>query len=292
MAFATKLFRIVLSNSYYQLPGRAVADFDIQPLSATAAWMRLRKIRMLHHADGVELVWLSEQYDEPLALLKSKAEGITLSFVLTAKNDDVFNYSELEVGYPQSKAYYFHNRHKHGSNWLHGDAFVKESDLMDVQAIAHYPTEPGWNAFGIVDIDFATWIDRCAKKGKKAFQAVVPPYEINIKNRSTIWRYCLIDSNNQLKAPIKVVAHGGTDAACFGAAQASAETPGTYWVASSAPIGLADRYDFFFSLCTATQSKTEPEKTVVERLPYPSHDVLSKNKANQKQYHSDVVVCI
>jgi hypothetical protein len=290
MAFATKLFRIVVSNCYYKLKEQGGADFNIQPIKASETWMKHRKMRMLQHPDGIELVWLSELYDDPLALLKSKTEGITLSFVLTAKNGRLFNHSEVEVGYPKAKSYYFHNRHKHGSNLLHHDSFVSQSDLLDVHKIASYPTEPGWNVFGIIDIDLASWITQC-EKNNKSFSADAIPYEIKLKNRSTFWRYHVIDTKKQLKLPIKVVA-SGEDTSCFGEARASVETAGTYCIESTKPIGLYDRYDFFFSLCTVDKSKTKQEKVAIEKLPCPAHDSLRQDKSNHQKNYSDIVVYI
>ncbi len=290
MAFATKLFRIVVSNRYYKLKEQGGADFDIQPIKASEAWMQHRNIRMLQHPDGIELVWLSELYDDPLALLKAKTEGITLSFVVTAKNGQLFNHSEIEVGYSKAKAYYFHNRHKHGSNLLHHDSFVNPLDLVDVHKIASYPTEPGWNVFGIIDIDCASWIAQCEKNNNTLF-ADVTPYEIKLKNRSTFWRYYVIDTGKQLKLPIKVVA-SGEHTSCFGEAQASVETPGAYCIESIKPIELCDQYDFFFSLCTVDKSKTKQEKVEIEKLPCPAYDSLRQDKSNHQKNYSDIVVYV
>lgn len=71
MAFATKLFRIAISNNYYK-SNNVQNDFDIEPTFSTASWMVQRRVRMLRHSDGMELIWLSQDYDHPLELFKKR----------------------------------------------------------------------------------------------------------------------------------------------------------------------------------------------------------------------------
>ena len=285
MAFTTKLFRIAISNHYYK-SNNAQNDFDIVPTRSTASWMAARRVRMLHHSYGIELIWLSQDYDDPLALFKRKAEGITLSFVMTLKNGALFNLLELEPGHSTGQVYYLHNGHTHDPNCLHSKAFMSSADLAKIQEVVHYPTEPGWNVFAIIDIELTHWMDALSKQKNSP---VVPPivYTIKMKNRATFWRYYVVDTKKQFDGALAILSKG--DASYFSQVKASTESPHTYWAESTMPMELCDRYDRSFSLCKLGGAKGE---TILEKLPYPSYDSLKQDKRNTKKRYSDIVVYV
>ncbi|TDG95291.1 hypothetical protein CCPUN_05450 [Cardinium endosymbiont of Culicoides punctatus] len=288
MAFVTKLFRIMISNRYYQVHN-SENDFDIIPLPSTSSWMTQHQIRMLHYADGIELVWLSQNYDHPLELFKKKANGVTLSFVMTLKNTQTLNLSELEAGHPTGQVYYLHNRHDHNDNLLHGNAFISPLDLVKIKEVAHYPTQPGWNVFAIIDMDLSYWMRQLSKQKDIG----VHNYKIKIQNRSTFWRYYLVDTRNQLNGKCKILPKGDSNIFCFGAVKSSTELPNTYYATSTAPIAFCDKYDYFFSLATFDKSDTgKNEKILLEKLPYPTYDSIKRDKGDKKKLYSDIVVYV
>ncbi|WP_419241499.1 hypothetical protein [Cardinium endosymbiont of Nabis limbatus] len=286
MAFTTKLFRIAISNDYYK-SGNVQNDFAIQPTQSTAAWLTARRVRLLDHPDGIELIWLSQHYDDPLTLFQQKAEGITLSFVMTLKNSQALNLSELEAGYPTGAVYYLHNGHTHNNHSLHRKTFMSSADLVKIQEVVHYPTEPGWNVFAMIDIDLAHWAHALSKQKDSRCPAPVT-YAIKVKNRSTFWRYYVVDTKNQLNGPLGILSEG--DPSYFSVVKASSELPNTYCAESTKPMELCDRYDRSFSLCKL--GGTKGETILIEKLPYPTYDSLKKDKSNTKKRYSDIVVYV
>ena len=288
MAFSTKLFRIVITNHYYKTQTRS--DFEIQPLPSTKKWLDQRKVVVLNQIDGIELVWLSENYDNPLALFATKAQGITLSFVMSLKNNHVLNVSELEVGHLTGQVYHLHNGQTQ-QHLLHNGPFMNPSDLVAIKQVQSYPTEPGWNVFAMIDIDLATWLQQLDKDNSSLFADLNQPYRINIQNRATFWRYYIVDTQKQLNKGIKVVSK--LDRSYFGAAELSTDNPDLYCIASTTPIELYDQYDAFFSLCKPDDSETTPGlKTLLEKLPFPTYDSLKKDRKNKKKYYNDIVVYV
>ncbi len=287
MAFTTKLFRIAISNDYYK-SDHVRNDFDIEPTHATASWMAARRVRMLLcAADGIALIWLSQDYDHPLELFKKKADGITLSFVMTLKNTQVLNRSELEAGYATGQVYYLHNAHPHHNNWLHSQPFMGKADLVKIQEVVHYPTEPGWNVFAIIDIDLTHWMHTLSKQKNDLFAEPIV-YKIKVRNRSTFWRYYVVDNKKRLSGPLRILSKG--DASYFTEIKASTEFPNTYFAESTKPIELCDQYDRSFSLCKLDKSGSET--ILLEKLPYPTYDSLKKDRADQKKRYSDIVVYV
>ncbi|TSJ80971.1 MAG: hypothetical protein NMK33_00275 [Candidatus Cardinium sp.] len=284
MAFITKLFRIAISNHYYK-SNNARNDFDIAPTRSTASWMAARKVRILPHSDGIELIWLSQDYDDPLTLFKKKAEGITLSFVMTLKSGWLLNLLELEAAYPTGQVYYLYNGRTHDPNCLHSKTFMGSADLAGIQDVVHYPTEPGWNVFAIIDIDLTHWID-ALQKGSLVGAPIV--YKINIKNRATFWRYYVVDTKKQLSGALGILSKG--DASYFSQVKACTELSDTYCAESTMPMELCDQYDRSFSLCKLGGAKGET--ILLERLPYPSYDSLKQDKRNTKKHYSDIVVYV
>ncbi|MBX9890109.1 MAG: hypothetical protein K2X94_02480 [Amoebophilaceae bacterium] len=289
MAFSTKLFRIVITNHYYKTQTRS--DFEIQPLPSTKQWLDQRKVVVLNQIDGIELVWLSENYDNPLALFETKAQGITLSFVMTLKNNQVLNVSALEVGHLTGEVYRLHNGQSQ-QHLLHSGPFMSPSDLVATKQVKSYPTAPGWNVFAMIDIDLSIWLQQLSKANNSSlFTDLNQPYRINIQNRATFWRYYIVDTKKQLNKDIKVVSK--LDSAYFGAAELSKDSPDLYCIASTTPIELYDQYDGFFSLCQPADTETTPGiKTLLEKLPFPTYDSLKKDGKNQKKYYNDIVVYV
>ena len=284
MAFATKLFRIVVSNSYYK-SNNVQNDFDIEPIQATASWMAARRVRILRHSDGIELIWLSQDYDHPLELFKKKADGITLSFVMTLKNSQTLNLAELEAGYPTGQVYYLYNGHTDHNNLLHSKAFMGKSDLVKIQEVPHYPTGPGWNVFAMIDIDLTHWIHALQKDSR----SVAPiTYTVRIQNRSTFWRYYLVDTQKRLNGTLGILSQG--DASYFSEVKPSTKFPNTYCAESTIPMELCDQYDRSFSLCRLDKSVAKNETILLEKLPYPTYDSLKKD--NKKKLYSDIVVYV
>lgn len=280
MAFTTKLFRIVISNHYYK-SNNVRNDFHIEPTRSTASWMAARRVRMLRHADGIELIWLSQDYDHPLELFKKKADGVTLSFVVTLKNSQALNFLELEIGYPIGQVYYLHNGHTHHHNWLHSAPFMSKSDLVKIQEVAHYPS--GGSPFAMIDIDLVRWIHALSKQ--KDDLCVEPiTYEIKVQNRSTFWRYYLVDTQKRLSGPLSILSKG--DASYFSEVKVSTEFPNTYCAESTMPMELCDQYDRSFSLLGGAKGET----ILLEKLPYPAYDSLKKDK--EKKRYSDIVVYV
>lgn len=283
MAFTTKLFRIVISNGYYK-SNKPQNDFDIEPTKATASWMAARRVRLLGHPDGIELIWLSQDYDHPLALFKKKSAGITFSFVVTLKNSQLLNLAELEAGYSTGQVYYLHNGHT-DHHLLHSKASMGKSDLVKIQDVPHYPTGPGWNVFAMIDIDLTRFVHALSDQKERTLVAPIT-YTIKIQNRATFWRYYFVDTNQQLGKALKILSKG--DASYFGAVKALPECPNTYCVESTRPMELCDRYDRSFSLCTLGGAKGET--ILLEKLPYPTYDALKKDKG--KKHYSDIVVYV
>jgi len=287
MAFLTKIFKIVVSNSYYS--SVTSNDFEIQPTHPTKNWLNQRKIRIINHSDGIELVWLSENYDNPLELLQKKANHVTASFVMTLKNSQVLNVSELEVGQPMGKVYYFHNKHNKEDQLLHPNSFISEVDLVDIAQVQSYPNEPGWDIFAIIDIEMSRWFADLSRHKHTLFTPLTITYEIKIQNRATFWRYCVVDTQKQLNGKIKVESQGDV---AFEDVKFAKEPKDVYYIESTHPIPLYDRYDSFFSLCQIDKGETNDKKVLIEKLPYPTYDSLKKDKKNQKKYYSDIVVYV
>ncbi|WP_243018231.1 MULTISPECIES: hypothetical protein [Candidatus Cardinium] len=288
MAFTTKLFRIVVSNSYYK--SNAIQnDFNIQPIRSTACWMAERKVRILDHPDGIELIWLSQGYDDPLALLKKKADGITLSFVMTLKNSQALNLAQLETGYSNGQVYYLYNGHASNNHLLHSKAFMSESDLMKIQDVPHYPTEPGWNVFAMIDIDLTHCIHALSKQKNSLFAQPVT-YRIKIQNRSTFWRYYLVDTKKRLSGSLTILSNG--DDSYFSQVKPSTKFRDTYCAESTMPMELCDQYDRSFSLCVFDKNSPKGETILLEKLPYPTYDSLKKDGTGKKKLYSDIVVYV
>lgn len=287
MAFATRLFRIAISNNYYK-SNNVQNDFDIEPTRSTASWMLERRVRMLRHSDGIELIWLSQGYDHPLELFKKKAAGILLSFVMSLKNRQALNLLELEAGYPTGEVYYLYNGYAN-TDLLHSNACMGKSDLVKIQEVKHYPTQPGWNVFAIIDIDLTHWV-RTLPKQKEPLLREPITYKIKIQNRSTFWRYYFVDTKKRLNGPLGILSKG--DASYFSAVKASTELPNTYCAESTVPMELCDQYERSFSLCKLDQSAAKNETILLEKLPYPTYDSLKKDRANTKKRYSDIVVYV
>ena len=287
MAFSTKLFRVIISNNYYK--SKSSDDFYIQPTKPTERWMKRRKVCILNHQDGIELLWLSENYDNPLELFQTKVDGVTLSFVMTLKNNQLLNLSNLEVGHPTGQVYYLHNLHNNNSNLLHSKDFISKLDLFDIKNIVHYPTQPGWNIFAIIDINCNEWFHQLSKSTSSLF-AGPKSYEIKIQNRSTFWRYYFIDTKKRLNGTIKILSKG--DPSYFDKVKASKDLPNVYCIESINPIKLYDQYDWVFSLYEIDKNGTKSDKILLEQLPYPTYDSLKKDKKNKKKHYSDIVVYV
>ncbi|WP_123663564.1 hypothetical protein [Candidatus Cardinium hertigii] len=289
MALYTKLFRIVIANSYYK-SANIGNDFDIEPTPSTGSWMVQRKVRMLRHSDGIELIWFSENYDNPLALFKKKVEGVTISFIMSLKNSQALNRLELETGYPTGQVYYLHNRHDNNSNHLlHSKAFMGAADLVKISAVDHYPTHPGWDVFAMIDINLDLWLAKLSNPANNQL-AAYSTYKIRIQNRSTFWRYYLIDTAKRLQGTLSILSKG--DPSYFGEVKASTEFPNTYCAESTMPMALCDQYDHYFSLSEIDKSGEKNTKILLEMLPYPTHDSLKKDKSNKKKLYSDIVVYV
>ncbi|WP_342265094.1 hypothetical protein [Cardinium endosymbiont of Philonthus spinipes] len=286
MAFTTKLFRITISNNYYK-SNNACNDFDIEPTRSTASWMAARRVRMLRHLDGIELIWLSQDYDHPLELFQKKADGITLSFVMTLKNSQALNLLELESGYSTGQVYHLYNWHAHHHNWLHSKPFMGSVDLVKIEEVAHYPTGPGGNVFALIDIDL-NHLGQAISKQKEPLFVEPITYTIKVQNRSTFWRYYLVDTNKRLGGSLGILSKG--DASYFGKVKVSTEFPNTYCAESTMPMELCDQYDRSFSLCKLGGEKGAT--ILLEKLPYPTFDSLKKDKVNKKKHYSDIVVYV
>ncbi|MGI2262171.1 hypothetical protein ACRRVA_02590 [Candidatus Cardinium hertigii] len=287
MAFATKLFRIAISNNYYK-SNNVQNDFDIEPTFSTASWMVQRRVRMLRHSDGIELIWLSQDYDHPLELFKKKAEGIILSFMMILKNNQALNLSELDAGYPTGEVYYLSNRYGN-SDLLHNKPFMSRSDLVKIREVKHYPTQPGCNVFAMIDIDLTHWVHLLSKQKEPLFTKTIV-YKIKIQNRSTFWRYYLVDTKKRLNGLLTILSK--EDGSYFTAVKASTEFPNTYCAESTMAMELCDQYDRSFSLCKLDKSTEEHKTIVLEKLPYPTYDSLKKDKTNKKKLYSDIVVYV
>lgn len=289
MAFSTKLFRIAISNNYYK-SNNVKNDFDIEPIPSASSWMEQRQVRMLRHSDGIGLVWLSQNYDNPMELLRKKADGVVLSFVMTLKNTQALNLSELEAGHPTGQVYYLHNRHNNSDNSLHSKPFVSTSDMVKIKELGHYPTQPGWNVFALIDIDLSHWMGKLSKQKNMLFTGL-NSYKIKVQNRSTFWRYYLVDTKQQLNGTLKISTKG-SDIAYFGAVKPATALPNTYYAESTAPIAFCDQYDHFFSLSKFDKSGEKNEKILLERLPYPTYDAIRRDGSNKKKLYSDIVVYV
>ena len=290
MAFSTKLFRIVITNQYYKTD-HVGDDFDIEPTVSTACWMEQRKIRLLNRAGGVELIWLSQHYDNPLELFKKKAAGVTLSFVMQLKNNKILNLSELEVGYATGQVYYLHNRRSNGSNILHGKAVMGISDLVKRQELAQNVSTPGKDVFAIIDIDLAHWMKQMAQQKNNELFSGFMTYGIKIQNRSTFWRYYLIDQQKRFNGILAIARQ--EEPSYFGQVVSSPTWPNTYCAESTVPIALYDQYDHIFSLHQLAPSGQGAHPTILlDKLPYPTSESLKKDKVNKKKLYSDIVVYV
>lgn len=288
MAFTTKLFQIVISNNYYK-SNNAGNDFGIVPAPSTVYWMEQRRVRMLYHSDGIELIWLSQNYDNPLELFKKKTDGIILSFVMMLKNNQALNFLELEAGHPTGQVYYLHNRHTNNNDLLHCQDFMSASDLVKIQEVVHYPTQPGWDVFGLIDIDLSHWANKLSRQENRLLEGF-PIYKIKVQNRATFWRYYLVGTKQRLSGTLRILAQG--DPTCFSSVKVAREFPNAYCAESITPLKLCDQYDHFFSLCKLDKSEEKKETVLLDKLPYPMPDSLKKDKTNKKKFYSDIVVYV
>lgn len=284
--FSIKLFQIVITNSYYTLP-HDNKDFEIKPTLSSSHWLEQRNMRLLYHTDGIALAWCTQCYDDPLTLLQKKIEGVTLSFIILLQNSQLLNVSVLESTYAKNQCYHLHNRHKHNYGSLHSNSELSHRDLVQIDTLKQ--DLPGQHIFGIVDIDLSYWLNNLPKALNIA-SAALTTYYIKIKNRSTIWRYHLIDTTKRLNGTLKIVCQGNPS--YFGEVKGSTQWPGSYYAESTEPMAFYDRYDRIFSLYKWDKGEEKQTTALREHLPYPNTNALKRDGKDKKKLYSDIVVYV
>lgn len=284
MAFILNIFRINILNSFYKSQ-TIKDDFDIIPTKQTKRWFEDRKLRLVRQPNSIDVIWLADNYDNPLQVFKEKAKDVTLSFIMALNNKKMFNLFDLESGYATNQVYYFHNHQDHRKNLLHKSTYVSHTDLVDIKEINTYPEELGGDILAVIDIDLNRW----AALDHKQYSILEPyQYQIHIQSRSTIWRYCFVDPQQKLNTMIKILDKNGTSH--FKNVKIAKDDPITYTIESTKPMQFHDRYEHIFSLYQGDNSNMEAKK-VLKELPYPSFNDIKKDK-NNKKYYSDIVIQI
>lgn len=198
--------------------------------------------------------------------------------MMILKNNQALNLSQLDAGYPTGEVYYLSNRYGN-SDLLHNKPFMSRSDLVKIREVKHYPTQPGCNVFAMIDIDLTHWVHLLSKQKDPLFTKTIV-YKIKIQNRSTFWRYYVVDTKKRLNGLLTILSK--EDGSYFTAVKASTEFPNTYCAESTMAMELCDQYDRSFSLCKLDKSTEEHTTIVLEKLPYPTYDSLKKDKTNKK----------
>ena len=296
MAFALKLFKITIYNTYYQAGVGDSNDFGLEIAEESKPWMERYRMKLVASTPGcVELHCAVSGLENPLHTLKEKLLGQKLTFHLRLKNQEIVSLSELNVA--EGKTYYFQNTSDalqlHQGEYLSGEdqiPIVDQPAATDVAFRAQPPIRqlshrPLW---GVIDI----YLDKLWEKSNLSEKNLPIDYAINIKARESIWRYSVIDRNSRLKSPIKVVCENKKN--YFGGAVTSQNNgTSTHLFASKKPIAFQDRPTQCFSLQTYTKNDArDVGETVMERLPFPTSSSLSREKEKGGVFYSDVFVYI
>ena len=289
MAFILNIFSITILNNFYK--SKSSKDFEIVPTLNTQKWFNKQKVRVVKQPNTISLIWLAENYDNPLDTFQQKTQEVTWSFIMTLNNKTMFNLFDLETGYTTKQVYYFHNRHKHDQKTLHQDEYVSPMDLVNISDVTNYPKTLGFDVFAIIDIDLAQWAKMEQQANQNTRSLLTPyPYEIHIQSRPTFWRYHFIDSHKKLNKTIKILDQDGIS--YFNEAKVSTDNPTMYSIEAHQPIRFCDQYDYYFSLYKSDTDEDTKEKILLEHLPYPKYDSIKQDKHNKKIYYSDIVVHI
>jgi hypothetical protein len=175
MAFAVRLFRIKLYNTYYK--DKVCNDFQLIPNNVTQKWMERYNMRLVASPGCFEVFWLTARLTDPLQLLQEKMLEIKLSFHLLLKNPNIISYSALSI--EQGKTYYFSNTRANAR--LHQKEYVTELDTIPIQELAIYPSQLEKAYFGIVDL----YLKELCKAPNFSEGKVPIDYAIYIKAKET-----------------------------------------------------------------------------------------------------------
>ncbi|MHB9148091.1 MAG: hypothetical protein ACYC2U_06870 [Candidatus Amoebophilus sp.] len=282
MAFALKLLRINIYNSYYS--NQVDNSFHLVADETTQQLMDYHRMRLNEYEGGYEIIWLTNKFDDPLQVFQDKIAGSHLNFYFILRNPYAINFSLLnpEQGY----IYYFSNTNN--SENLHKQAYVAEEDKVPFSTSIHSIGKPFPNAFGIIHIQLA---NLCNKK--LSIEKLPVQYNIKIKARETIWRYHIIDVQEHIKSPMKVVIDEDDSYFIY---KGTPENKHIHVYESKKPLTLSDKPSQKFSLKMISKKTTKKtantEETLLERLPLPDTHLLENNVEKGGIFYSNIVVYV
>ena len=282
MAFALRLLRINFYNTYYR--AKACDDFILVPTEESQRWMQRCGMKLVTGPGCFEIYWKTGNMASPLQTLQKKTIGENLTFHLKLKNPHALCFSALSIS--SGEIYHFHNQR--GSVRLHQEDYASQADKISVQEITSYRYKLDRTFFGMVDIHWEElW------KGASLTEHELPvTYEVNVKARETIWRYCVVDKNSRVKNSMKVVLDN-EDVYFNSEINAKSDAADMRVYESKQPIALVDKPERFFSLKTCKED--EPNvfaETIIEKLPVPTDASLKRAKKSPKLLYNDIFVYV
>jgi hypothetical protein len=284
MPFALKLFKINIYNSYYN--NQLDDNFSLVPNEATQQLMDYHRMRLITYAEGYEVAWLTSKFDDPLQIFQDKIADAQFTFYLILRNPSVVNFSLLKP--QQGYTYYFSNTSN--SPNLHKQTYVTEEDKVLFNFPIHSIGKPFPNVFGIIHIEASRlW------RGTPSIEKLPVQYSIKIKAREVIWRYHIVDVQERIKSPMKVVIDEDDSYFIY---KGTAENKHIHIYESKKPLVLSDKPSQKFSLKTTSIKTTKKAKAVdaeeilLERLPLPDVRLPENNVEIGGVFYSNIVVYV
>jgi hypothetical protein len=284
MSFALKLFNIQVNHTYYR--SGISNDFELIADEVTTKWMERYRMQLVAKAGCFELIWLTENLESPLEILKEKFDGLKMTFYLMLKHPQVISFSAIGIGEASGFVYQLSNSNQSGR--LHRKTYVTDADLVpnnQVIGLSNKPRKSIWAVLGI-------YLNQLWNSKKELSIDKLPiQYQINIQSKSSIWRYHIVDKNNRIKQPMYIAFE--EDISYFEKIK-SFKKDHTYIYESQKPLALIDKPTQFFSLKTYSKQKSETfNEIVVEKLPIPQECTsVGQGKDGEKIYYSDVFIYV
>jgi hypothetical protein len=282
MPFALKLFKINIYNSYYN--NQIDDNFYLVPDESTQKFIDHYRMRLITYAGGYELAWLTNRLDNPFQTFQDKIADSRLTFYLILRNPHTINFSLLKP--EQGNIYYFSNTNN--SQNLHKQSYVTEKDKIAFNPSIHSIGNPLPNAFGVIHIQLGNlW------KEKLSIEELPVQYNIKIKAREIIWRYHIIDAQERIKDPMKVVIDEDDSYFIY---KGTPENKHIHVYESKKPLVLSDKPSQKFSLRIVSKKTTRKtvnsEEILLERLPLPDVRLLENNVEKGGIFYSNIVVYV
>ena len=282
MPFALKLFRINIYNSYYN--NQVDDNFYLVPDEATQRLIEYHRMRLITYAGGYTMAWLTNKFDNPFQIFQDKIADSQFRFYLMLRNPYVINFSLLKP--EQGHIYYFSNASS--SQNLHKQSYITEEDKIPFNPSIHSIGNPVPNAFGIVHIQLASlW------KEQPSIEKLPVQYSIKIKARETIWRYHIVDVQERIKSPMKVVIDEDDSYFIY---KGTLENKHIHVYESKKSLTLSDKPSQKLSLRMISKKTTKKavntEETLLERLPLPDTHLLENNVEKGGIFYSNIVVYV